>query len=245
MRSPAAPRVAGSVDEQLSNRQLYELHRFAELGRLSASLLHEISNPLTAALLHLDQFADKDSPAIRQARHNIELLRRYVESARQQVRRESSRQAFKIQPQLNQLKRLMLPLARRNGVRLFIEPAGNLQLYGDPVKFQQILANLMVNAIDAYSDDRYGMLDKAVQVRVTTSSRQVTIRVIDWGHGIASDQLAHIFEPFYSTKSQTGHGLGIGLALVKQYATEDFNAAIRVTSSRRLGTQFTIKFPRS
>lgn len=240
--SAALVSVTDQANRQLSNRQLYELHHFAELGRLSASLLHEISNPLTAALLHLEQLPDQSSPNIRQARHNIQLLRRYVESARQQVRRNSQPASFRIQPQVSQLKRLLLPLARRTGVQLVISPVPDCRLFGDPVKFQQILANLIINAVDAYGEPGDG-LARPVHVQLRASGHVLTVKVVDWGQGIAANNLPHIFEPFYSTKSLTGHGLGIGLSIVQQYAAQEFGATIRVTSSRRHGTQFSLKFP--
>src|SRR5687768_10840761 len=133
--------------------QLQELQRYAELGRLSASMLHEISNPLTAALLYLEEISDDhNSPAYQQIRHNILLLRRYVEAARQQVRLESAPASFAVGPQVEQLKRVVRPLARRAGVQLVIEQAPSCRLYGDPIKFQQVLTNLIVNACESYSD---------------------------------------------------------------------------------------------
>lgn len=222
---------------------LQELQHFAELGRLSASLLHEISNPLTAALLHLE-LSDQQTPAIREARRDMQLLKRYVEAARQQARLASKSTNFSVPPQLNQLKRVLLPLAKQARVRLDIEMAPPIKLYGDPVKFQHLVANLIVNAIQAYaSGEPY---DPAALVRLTVQCSEdwLTIQVTDWGKGIAASELAHIFEPFYTTKDKTSHGLGIGLAIVNQYVTEDFYGSIKVSSSRRLGTQFTVKLRR-
>ncbi|HVX24456.1 MAG TPA: hypothetical protein VG992_03905 [Candidatus Saccharimonadales bacterium] len=113
-----------------------ELQRLATFGRLSASLLHEISHPLTAASLHLEQ--DGQPRAIRNARRNLQLLQRYIEAARQQLRQASQATNFSLQPQLNQVKRVVLPLAKRRGVKLeiIVDPA--YRLWGDPVKFQQL-----------------------------------------------------------------------------------------------------------
>jgi two-component system C4-dicarboxylate transport sensor histidine kinase DctB len=227
----------------LDQAQLEELQHFAKLGRLSAHLLHEIANPLTAALLHLDQSTDRTSPEIRQARRSMQLLQRYVEAARQQIRQQDRPRSFALRPQFEQLKRVILPLVRQANVQLIIEPLPDCQLYGDPVKFQQILANLMVNAIDAYRHDTANNLGRPIRVRLTSDSRLLTIRVIDWGEGIAPSQLGQIFEPFYTTKTQPGRGLGIGLAIVRQYVVHDFGGSITVTSSRRQGTQFTIRLP--
>lgn len=235
---------ASAVDHQ-SNAQLLEMQHFAELGRLSASLLHEISNPLTATLIYLEQTDDKSSASVRKALRNVQLLRRYVEAARQQVSHESQLSYFSVNRQISQLKNIVLPLARQSGIKLIIEATPNCKIYGDSVKFQQVLANLIVNAIEAYSNDRAPYLDKPVRVSFVCSKKALTIRVVDWGQGIGPSQIANIFEPFYTTKRQTGHGLGIGLAIVKQYVTQDFHGVISVRSSARLGTVFTIKLPKA
>ena len=80
--------VAGTIGPDAGPEAMLDLQRLAELGRLSATLLHEISNPLTAALLHLDQ-SSQHKPNIREARRSMQLLKMYVEAARQQVRREN------------------------------------------------------------------------------------------------------------------------------------------------------------
>jgi signal transduction histidine kinase len=244
MRSPLLEIKRGSAigrSRRVSNLQ--ELQRLAELGRLSATLLHEISNPLTTALIYLDQVDDKGSPNIREARRSIRLLRRYVEAARQQVRQESTLSDFNLRQQVNQLKRVVVPIAKRANVQLMIESVPDCQIYGDPVKLQQILANLIVNAIEAYNQDSAPYLDKPVSVKLTAEAHSLTIEIHDWGQGIGPLQLSRVFDPFYTTKSQAGHGLGIGLAIVRQYVTVDFGGSISVKSSRRQGTIFTIHLP--
>lgn len=234
--------VARAIEPTTGKYSLQELHRLAELGRLSATLLHEISNPLTTALLYLEQ-TDNDSPAIREARRSIRLLRKYVEAARQQIRQESTLTDFRLSTQIAQLKRVLMPLARKAGVRLVIEPIPDCRLYGDPVKFQQILANLIVNAIESYPMGMVVSPDKPVLVRISATAHCLVIEIGDWGQGMTASQLKQVFEPFYTTKLQAGHGLGIGLAIVKQYVTKDFGGSIKVTSSRRKGTLFRVELP--
>ena len=233
-------RSLASSDKLASNDGLQELQRFAELGRLSASLLHEISNPLTAALLHLE-LSGQDSHSIRQAQRDMRLMQRYVEAARQQVRQNGRATSFCVQPQLGQVKRIVVPIARGAGVRLEIKPAPNCTVYGDPIKFQHTITNLLVNAIEAYGEDCSRHQGALVKAMISASPGWLTIQVTDWGQGIAADMLPHIFDTFYTTKDRPGHGLGIGLAIVKEYATVDFGGSIKVSSSRRKGTQFTLK----
>jgi two-component system C4-dicarboxylate transport sensor histidine kinase DctB len=257
-----------AIIDDVAVERLRTLEHFAELGRLSASLLHEISNPLTAAMLYLEQYDDQQSPYIRQVWHNMRLLQRYVEAARRQVRQESVTASFGVQAQLNQVRRLLTPLARRAGVQLRFQPAPNHKLYGDPVKFQHIITNLVINAIDAYGDsahltapqdkaavsdsmttiDQRGKASQNNEVTIECSSQQhwLIIRVTDHGSGLTDVELPRVFEPFYSTKIRTtnsrgDHGLGLGLAVVKQYVERDFDGSISVTSGQKRGTEFTAR----
>lgn len=228
-----------------SDENLQELQRFAELGRLSASLLHEISNPLTSALLNLE-LGEEQSYNIRRARHSIQTLRRYVEAARQQVKRQSNAITFCAHPQIDQLKRIVMPLAKRSGVRLDIGPVLHRRLCGDPVKFQHILVNLIVNAVEAYNGEPEKSRSRVSQVSVSLAdtNKWLVIQITDWGVGIKPKDLPRIFETFFTTKDRAGgHGLGLGLAMVRQYVEQDFGGSIRVASSLRKGTRFVVKLP--
>jgi signal transduction histidine kinase len=231
-------------DTDFATMQLQHMQHFADIGRLSAGMLHELSNPLTAAILSLEQYDTQPELSIRRTRRSLESMRRYIEAARQQIRQQSTVISFPVRPQLDQVRRIVGPLARRHNISLIIEPYQPCRLYGDPVKFQQIVANLIVNAIDAYQRDTVTSLQRPVRVRIETTGKFLLVRVTDWGEGIKPAHLAHVFEPFYSTKDHhTNHGLGIGLTIVKQYVTQDFRGSITVSSSPRRGTQFTIKLP--
>lgn len=222
----------------INPKRLQELEHFAELGRVSACLLHEISNPLTAALLYLEQSDNRESLHVKRALRNMLLLQRYVEAARQQIRLESTVGSFYVRAQLDQVQRILTPVARQRGVRLHINPASQCKLIGDPVKFQQIIANLILNAIDSYDGSIKNDDQKIVTVTVASSRQWLIVRVADKGGGITPDQLPSLFEPFYTTKMHCGRGLGIGLALVKQYVEQDFFGTVKLTSSERKGTEF-------
>jgi signal transduction histidine kinase len=217
-----------------------ELERFAEIGVLSAMLLHEISSPLSAALLWLEQCKGQ-SPYIRHVRSSMRLLQNYVEAARQQVRRESRRRKFLVRNEIEQVRSILESVAVRRGVSLRFSPADCQTLYGDPIKFQHILANLVRNAIDSY-DTCPDAGHKPVDIRFRTSDGYLVLEVRDRGCGIARNQLSKLFQPFYSTKASKGRGLGIGLFSVKRSVEEDFRGDVRVASRPGHGTRFTVRF---
>jgi signal transduction histidine kinase len=235
---------AATVDS-FEQEESEDLQRFIELGRLSATLLHEISSPLTAALIHLDQVNDQKSSNVRAIKRSLKYATNYVNAARQQLRTESSTSTFYFHSQLNDVKRLVIPLARKANVDLTIDKAPHLKIGGDRIKFQQVLVNLIVNAIEAYPDCSQRQISSrsTVRVRIIYSLTNLNIQIIDYGQGISKEQLPKLFEPFYTTKSKSGKGLGLGLVIVRQYVTQNFNGQIKVTSSATKGTCFSIKIP--
>lgn len=240
MRGQTIKSTNGSAD---TDKIDLEVERLAELGRLSSSMLHEISNPLTSALLYIEQYKDQPAAAMRKVHGSMKVLWRYVEALRQQIRSGSESSQFSVNQQVAQLKRVVIPLAKRADVKLRFELCDPCKLYGDPVKFQQILGNLIVNAIEAYGSEIQHNLTKQVNVKIVSNHDAVIISVSDWGQGIKPSQLSKIFEPFYTTKNKNGQGLGIGLAIVNQYVTGDFSGTIDVKSSGRIGTCFSIRIP--
>jgi len=216
--------------------ELLELQRFAELGRYSACLLHEISNPLTAALLHLE-LSQQRSRSVRRARHSIKLLQNYVEAARQQVRQASDRRPFLVQPQITQLRTVLVPLARQSGVKLSFRDLPQCHLYGDPVKFQQIISNLISNAINASPEG------SGIWLTGQLRDGYLILKVRDQAGGMDSQALVHAFDRF--TTSRPGRGLGLGLNIVKIYAEEEFGGSINVDNTPSVGMVFTISLPLS
>lgn len=233
--------IGSGIAETISPDRLQELERLAEIGRLSASLLHEINNPLTAAMLWLEQ-CNGQHPHIRHVRSSIRVLHRYVEAAKQQLRREGRHRTFRVDAELRQAHRVLEPLAAGRGVKLSFASAGGCRLYGDPVKFQQIIANLVRNAIDAYEDWPPGPGNRPVRLDLCLRQDYLILNVSDRGCGMTDEQLKRLFEPFYSTKCLAGKGLGLGLAAVKRFIENDFQGTITVRSSKHGGTTFTAKF---
>ena len=217
-----------------------EIQHLADFGRLSGNFLHEITNPLAAASLHLEMCEVKSNKALREVRKNLILMERYVKAARSQLKTTSSRDSFIVRDEIIQSLPLLKPMANRLGVTLnFPSVDRNLRIHGDAVKFDQIFANLVANAIDAYAEVETN--NKVIDVITRVRGRFIHIYVHDRGKGISPDQLPELFKPFYTTKNATGRGLGIGLSIVKRMVEEDFNGYIYATSSKSQGTTFSAK----
>lgn len=230
--------------EQAQLMRTMELQRFAEFGRISAGLLHDVASPLTAASLNLEQAGKQPrSREVRQALSNLRHLERYVESARKQLQHESAEQEFSVRLEIVQVIDVLAHQARSLHVSVRTKMSDNYVLYGDVAKFSQIMANLIMNAIEAYGGSD-AAITRDVSVEVSEEPGHIVIVVRDHGKGIPKAELSKLFKPFYSTKARHGRGLGIGLTMVKQYVEQDFAGSITVTSSPQQGTCFTLKFVR-
>jgi two-component system C4-dicarboxylate transport sensor histidine kinase DctB len=108
-----------------------------------------------------------------------------------------------------------------------------------PVRLEQVFLNVLINALDAVD----GQPERRVTVDIDTGDGAVTVRVADTGVGIASDDLARIAEPFFSTK-ETGEGLGLGLS-ISTSIIEDFGGTLRIESEPGKGTAVLIRLPAS
>lgn len=130
---------------------------------------------------------------IEQVQKNIQQIERYVISARKQIQRESSRDVMNVSSEIDQVISLVSPLAHSSAVKLDVQCPPSIELYRDAITFSQLLANLVINAIDASRSQHSA---KYVQVKVPADGTQLTISVHDRGIGIKATDLAQIFEPF-------------------------------------------------
>ncbi len=227
-------------DEEI--QQVNEFQRFAEFGRLSAGLIHDISTPLCAAVLTLDELrTESPNVKIRRARQDLHQLERYIVAARKQLKNESSKTTFSLTIVIHQVAMLLTPRAKVHNIKLIVNTIASIRLYGDQVKLHQALSNLINNAIESYDDS--SEYNRVVKISVSKTSSRVIIKVTDYGKGIKQKDLQKIFEPFYSTKQEIGRGIGIGLATVKQNIEQEFDGKITVNSKYQKGTCFSISIP--
>jgi signal transduction histidine kinase len=133
---------------------------------------------------------------------------------------------------------LMFPEAVARKVRLALKPVSSLPpVHGDRVHLQQVLLNLLLNAMDAMNDSSTD--SRQITVSVQAAGKQIEVAVSDTGHGIQADELAHVFEPFFSTKP---NGLGMGLAISRSII-ETHRGSIRANNNEAGGATFTITLP--
>lgn len=229
--------------EKAHVEKVLDLQRFAEFGKLSSTLLHELANPLTSVSLDLQQLEGKNrSKLIGRVREGIEHMEQYVEAARRQLRNQSEIKVFDLALEIERVAGFLGGKARKQHVRIELDLEKDLELKGDSIRFDHIISNLVTNAIDAY-DEMPEMQDKVVKVSMRHRGQVAEIVIQDQGRGIRPEQLPHLFEPFYTTK-ETIRGTGIGLTITKQAVEEAFQGTIEVAKTpKQQGTQFVVRLP--
>jgi len=223
-------KLAEQERERLRQLQadLAHINRVTTMGELTASLAHEIKQPMTAALTDARtcmRWLRRDAPDVSEAREAASRLVTDVSRAAEIISRISL--LFKKVAQqrelvdVNDLIREMIVLLRNEAARYSIsirsDLADNLpKVIADRVQLQQVFMNLMLNGIEA-------MKDNAIGSELTVSSQrgeaaQVLISVADAGVGLPPEIAANIFDAFYTTKPQgTGMGLPISRSIVESH----------------------------
>jgi signal transduction histidine kinase len=228
--------------------QLHQVEKAAVVGRLAAAIAHEIRNPLNYINLTLDHLRSAYAPEDAAKRETFERLADELKSEVQRINRHitdflkySRPSALDLQPldlrvQAEDALRVITGQAAENGIGTKLEQQGKLPpVVADKDLLRSVFTNLLINSLEAI-DGEGGSI--GVKLSAAADDR-VRVEISDTGRGIAAEDVAKVFEPYYSTKET---GTGLGLAIVKK-AIDDHGGSISVSSKEGSGTTFTIVLP--
>ena len=229
--------------------KMEQLYRSADFGRLSSGLFHDLVNPLTAISLHLERIGNMDKKGLAETRVHLaqavaatRRMENFIIAVRKQIAKQGEKILFCLNEETAQIVELLSYYSKKAGVEIAFYPAQDIRTFGDPIKFSQVVSNLLTNAIDAYGEiESFGKI-REVLLNLTLKDNIIHLRVRDWGKGIPLEQINKIFEPFFTTKDM-GKGLGIGLSIVKNIIERDFRGTVKIESRPGEGTIFSVKFP--
>jgi len=232
--------------------QLHQVEKAAVVGRLAAAIAHEIRNPLNYINLTLDHLRSSFAPEDVTKRETFERLADQLKAEVGRINRHITDFLKYSRPSALELRPLDLRVELEDAMHVIEGPAaehgietslqegeGMPRVFADQDSLRSAFTNLLLNGLEAMDSSENG---KGGSVRITLAAEsgdRVRIEVTDTGRGIAIDDIAKVFEPYYSTKET---GTGLGLAIVKK-AIDDHGGSISVSSKEGSGTKFTILLP--
>jgi signal transduction histidine kinase len=242
-------RRTAELETQQHRMEIAHVTRAASMNELASSLAHQLSQPLTAIMSNAEvavRLLDRNPPDLMQVR---EILKDVVEdderakeiiSSMRTLLKKSSVQSKLVD--LNQIVRTVVRLTDAEALLRKVSVTVTLQknlapILGYPIHLQQVVLNLLMNAMDAVHEKAEG--ERLVEIRTTIKDGNSQLVISDSGNGINTSELTHVFRPFYSTKPE---GLGMGLPICRTIV-ESINGQIWAESIPGQGTTFLCSFP--
>jgi signal transduction histidine kinase len=224
--------------------EIVHLYQFAELGKLASTLIHDLINPLTSLSLSLERLENKEkSVLITRAINGAHLMENFLRMARKEIKNQKELHLFAAEKAIRFTIGALEQRAKKEKVSILFHPKAKVEIFGNSVKFQELISNLINNAIDAYKDYPLPKGERAtVTIELLEENLTALVTVSDNGRGIPNDIIDKIYDPFFSTK-ENDEGLGLGLSIVKDIVDKEFGGSINVSSQPAVGTSFLVRLP--
>jgi two-component system NtrC family sensor kinase len=231
--------------KEFTKRKIMESERLAMIGQLSANVAHELNNPLQGIVTYSYLLLEEETinaeakeslqKIVVQANRCRDIIRGLLDFSRH-------KNPDKTLCNVNGLLQACVSLVEKQAsfqnirVRWDLEENPPMVIL-DPSQVERVFLNLILNAADAM--DGNGTL--TLTTKHLRKKKAIEIKVQDSGHGISKENMSKIFDPFFTTK-ETGHGVGLGLA-ISYGIVKEHNGSISVESELEKGTTFTVSFP--
>lgn len=225
--------------------ELIQAAKLAMLGQMSASISHEINQPLAA----IRSYTDNAKQFLQQGRcddvaWNLDQIAELIESMSQissqlklfARKTDGQRSPVSLHNIIEASKRILLPQLRRTGTEVRLKSLGrDVEVMADPVRLEQVLVNLIGNAMNAMEKQQ----ERWVSIGVEMGGDWLQMTIHDNGPGISEENLKRIFDPFFTTK-ETGLGLGLSIS---QHIVENMGGTLMARNSAQGGALFTLELP--
>lgn len=243
-------RSRAELEARLRREELAHMTRVATMGELTASLAHEINQPLAAILSNAQaaqRLLDTGGTGVEEIREILADIAADDQRAGEVIRRmrtllrkgESNPTDLDVNELVDEVAGLVRGEMILQDVSLVLDLSPEPRLvHGDRVQLQQVLLNLIMNALDAMKETSGG--NRRVVVRTAVAdARSVEVSIQDGGVGVPADRLQQIFEPFVTTKP---HGMGLGLAICRSII-QAHGGRIGFTNNADRGATFWFTLP--
>ncbi|EHR06304.1 sensor histidine kinase [Bradyrhizobium sp. WSM471] len=227
--------------------ELVHVNRIATAGELTASIAHEINQPLGAILTNAETaqvILKSSSPDMAELNEIVGDILRDDRRASEVIRRMKSllkKAPFELKSLdfndlVGETVELVLGVGRKVELVSVITPEA-LPILGDRIQLQQVILNLVTNGIDAMKE--IPTENRIISIRTARVEKFAELSVLDRGPGIPEDKLKEVFDPFYSSKAE---GMGMGLSIARTII-EAHNGQIRAENRDHGGASFRIRLP--
>jgi signal transduction histidine kinase len=222
-------------------------YNLVEASRLSLGVYHDLSNILSSANLiqHEIIFNSRNNKGLeslaKRAFQVNQQANNLIKAFKFQCYDKGARANFYADKAIKKSLLLFNFHFVKKDIELFSSLKSRIKVFGDEVKFVQVVNNLISNAIESFREED---INKRVIITLKKEGARAVFRIKDFGVGISRDDLGKIFEPFFSSKNKKEKiNCGIGLALSRKIIEEDFGGEISVESSLGQGSEFSLKIP--
>ncbi len=245
-----ASKIARDISERRRVQEaLVQSEKLAATGRMAAAIAHEVNNPLEAVtnlayLISMDPTLSEVGRSY--AKIMLDEIARASEITKQTLAfyRDSGKPSeFDVRDLLDNVIKLNRPAIERRRIELIRDYRRSEPLTGYASEIRQVLANLLLNAIDAVPDGGRIVVRVDVEDPISTHARRLRVSVADTGHGVPMETRQRLFEPFVSTKGARGNGLGLWVSkgIVQKHGGKIF---MRTSAEPgRSGTVFSLVLP--
>ncbi len=243
-------RRAAEIEARRRMSELAHLNRRATAGEMTASIAHELNQPLAAILSNAEaaeSLLKKPSPDLEELSEILADIRRDDERASEVIKHLRSllrkgdfeSQLFDVNDTLRDVFRFLSVQALVRGVELETELSSSQpQVRGDRIQLEQVILNLVMNGMDAVAGQPRERRRIVGRTKLA-DGKSVLVSVTDFGQGIAAEELARVFDPFFTTKE---HGMGVGLSIVRTIV-EAHGGRIWAESLPGSGAAFHVRLP--
>lgn len=231
---------------QQAQEQLLQAAKLATIGQLSASINHEINQPLTAMhsylqnaqlLLQKERYAelaenlDKISQMLLRLNHIVKQFKGFSRKA------ANTPDPVRLKTLVQNALGILQPILKQQQVKIQLFDAAATMVKVDPLQLEQVLVNLLGNAIQAAEQN----ITPGLTIQISQSPDKAILQIHDNGPGIQPHVMEHLFEPFFTTKQ--GAGLGLGLSISRQIV-QSYHGNLQIENHPAGGAIVTLTLPR-
>ncbi|WP_409418609.1 ATP-binding protein [Marinomonas sp. RS-M-Aa-14] len=237
-------RVAAEAQLKATQNELVQAGKLAALGQLGVGITHEINQPLTAIASHLHTAgrhieknqldkAQNSLDKIGQLLTKITRITKHLKAFARVAGTELTPVCLATVIE-DAIELMSSQIDEQNSILNYQPSKLSLHVLAEPIRLEQVMVNLISNAVDALSSASV----KQLNIAVYELNDRVMVEVSDTGIGIEADKIEQIFDPFF-TQKDVGQGLGLGLS-ISYNIVQDFGGQIKVVSAPEKGSCFTL-----